>query len=193
MLSLNTMENLHSLSQKKEIEQAKMRAHDILGQRLSVLLRIIQTEKKLDFDLLTALSKGLLAELKEEQKERSPYAELDNIQEIFKAIGVDVTFEGQLPDNLSQARLFAEVIREGSTNAVRHGFATKIDIQVKPENNNWKLTITNNGDSSAKPFVPGSGIRLMKKKVAEYGGSLDIIQKPLFTLSVVIPGGETDV
>ena len=189
----NTMENLHSLSQKKEIEQAKMRAHDILGQRLSVLLRIIQTEKKLDFDLLTALSKGLLAELKEEQKERSPYAELDNIQEIFKAIGVDVTFEGQLPDNLSQARLFAEVIREGSTNAVRHGFATKIDIQVKPENNNWKLTITNNGDSSAKPFVPGSGIRLMKKKVAEYGGSLDIIQKPLFTLSVVIPGGETDV
>lgn len=170
-----------------------MRAHDILGQRLSVLLRIIQTEKKLDYDLLTALSKGLLAELKEEQKERSPYAELDNIQEIFKAIGVDIIFEGQLPDKLNQARLFAEVIREGSTNAVRHGFATKINIQVKLENNDWKLTIKNNGYSSAKPIVPGTGIRLMRKKVADYGGSLDIIQKPLFTLSVVIPGGETDV
>lgn len=185
-----TMKNLHVLSKKKEIEQAKMRAHDILGQRLSVLLRIIQTEKTLDFDLLTSLSKGLLAELKAEQTERKPYDEVNNIKQIFAAIGVNITFEGDFPPDQEQARLFVDIIREGSTNAVRHGFATAIDIKAESIDNNHNLTIKNNGHSNPTPITLGSGIRLMKKKVMAQGGTLEITQKPLFTLSVNLPGGE---
>ncbi|HZK27574.1 MAG TPA: hypothetical protein VFD00_08565, partial [Thermoclostridium sp.] len=85
-----TIANLHILSKEKEIEKAKMRAHDILGQRLTVLLRTIQNENELDYDLLIALSKGLLAELRAEQSEIRPYDELKSIQEIFAAIGVDI-------------------------------------------------------------------------------------------------------
>lgn len=187
-----TMDNLHRLSHHKELEQAKMRAHDILGQRLSVLLRIIQNEKELDLELLTALSKDLLAELKAEQKERSPEEELINIQQVFHAIGVDINFVGQLPKNLKLARLLVEVIREASTNAVRHGFATEINIQVNRNENNYDLIIKNNGDVLNEPITPGSGLRLMKKKVAAQGGTLNILQKPVFTLLITIPGGETD-
>lgn len=185
-----TIANLHILSKEREIDNAKMRAHDILGQRLSVLLRIIQNEDNLDYDLLTSLSKGLLAELKAEQNAIGPYDEINEIQQIFAAIGVDIKFEGELPDDIQQASLFVDIIRESSTNAVRHGFATQININIELKENEYKLTINNNGHTGNEPIIPGSGIKVMKKKVSGQGGNLNITHQPLFTLSVVLPGGE---
>ncbi|NLC03639.1 MAG: hypothetical protein GX787_05080 [Tissierellia bacterium] len=185
-----TIANLHILSKEREINNAKMRAHDILGQRLSLLLRIIENEKNLDYDLLISLSKGLLAELKAEQGEIEAKDELENIQQIFAAIGVDIKFDGELPDNSKQARLFVDIIREGSTNAVRHGFATEINMKSRLIDNTYNLTIDNNGHTTRDPITLGSGIKGMRKKVSAQGGNLDIIQHPRFTLSVVLPGGE---
>lgn len=75
-----------------------MRAHDILGQRLSVLIRVIQNEDILDKDLLKSLSKGLLAELRLEKDEALPHEELKRIEEVFSAIGIKIKFQGPLPD-----------------------------------------------------------------------------------------------
>lgn len=186
----NTIANLHILSQRKEIDHAKMRAHDILGQRLSVLLRIIQNENKLDYDLLTSLAKGLLAELKAEQSEISPQNEVENIRQVFAAIGVDIIFKGKLPEDNKKSRLFVDIIRESSTNAVRHGFATEIYIQSEEIDNKYNLIINNNGHTIDAPITPGSGIRVMKKKVSAQGGYMEIMGQPLFTLSVSLPGGE---
>jgi signal transduction histidine kinase len=167
-----------------------MRTHDILGQRLTVLLHTIQNDRDLDYELLTSLSKGLLDELKAEQRETRPYDELKSIQQIFAAIGVNIHFEGQLPDNARQACLFVDIIREGSTNAVRHGFATQINIKSQPIQNAFTLTINNNGYIPNVPIRPGSGIGIMRKKVNTLGGNLDINHFPLFTLSVILPGGD---
>ena len=185
-----TIVNLHILSKQREIDNAKMRAHDILGQRLTVILRIIQNEDNLDYDLLISLTKGLLAELKAEQSETSPQDELKSIQQIFAAIGVDIKFEGDLPETTKEARLFVDIIREASTNAVRHGFATKINIKSEKIWNNYYLKISNNGHVITTPIIPGSGIRVIRKKISTYNGTLDIMLQPLFTLSIVIPGGD---
>lgn len=185
-----TIANLHILSKEREINNARLRAHDVLGQGLSLLLRIIENEKDLDYDLLKSISKGLLAELKAEQGEIVAKDELKNIQQIFAAIGVDIKFDGELPDNSKQARLFVDIIREGSTNAVRHGFATEINMKSRLLDDAYNLTIDNNGHTTREPIMPGSGIKGMRKKVLEHGGNLDIIQYPRFTLSVVLPGGE---
>ena len=185
-----TISNLHILSKEKEIENAKSRAHDILGQRLTVLLRTVQTKHDLNYDLLLSLSKGLLAELKAEQNEIGPYDKLKSIQQIFAAIGVDIEFEGQLPYNEEHACLFIDIIREGSTNAVRHGLATQINIKVDSTENACNLTINNNGHTTNNPIIPGNGIELMRRKVDAQGGNLNISHHPLFTLSVVLPGGD---
>ncbi len=185
-----TIANLHIFSKEREIENARMRAHDILGQRLTVLLRTIQDENNIDYDLLTSLSKGLLDELKAEKSETRPYDELESIQQIFAAIGVDINVEGQLPDNVEHAGLFVDIIREGSTNAARHGFASKINVVTEATEDAYNLTITNNGHTTTVPITPGSGIGVMRKKVNAQGGNLDIRQHPLFTVSVVLPGGD---
>lgn len=185
-----TIANLHILSKKREIDNAKMRAHDILGQRITVMLRIIQNEKNLDYDLLKSLSKGLLAELKVENTEIKPYEELKRIQKVFNDIGINIEFQGLLPDNNQQACLFVDIIRESCTNAVRHALATEINIKSEAIDRKNKLTINNNGRTPMEPITPGNGIKVMKKKVSAQGGNLDIIHRPIFTLSVVLPGGE---
>ena len=185
-----TISNLHILSKEKEIENAKIRAHDILGQRLTVLLRMIQNDHKLDYDLLKSLSKGLLEELKAEDNQKSPLDELKTIQQIFTSIGVDINFKGQLPQDEERANLVVDIIRESSANAVRHGFATRVDIGSEEKETSYNLNISNIGHTSSDPVTPGSGIQTIKKKVNAMGGTLEIISHPKFTLSVVLPGGD---
>lgn len=183
--------NLDSLSKKREIHEAKMRAHDILGQRLTVLLRIIQNEDKLDHDLLKSLSKGLLAELRLEKNKELPHEELERIQEIFSVIDVKIDFKGSLPDNIQHASLLLDIIRESCTNAVRHALATEINIKVELRENKHQLTISNNGYPPTAPITLGNGIKGMKKSICDHGGNLNIIEGPIFTLSVVLPGGNS--
>lgn len=140
-----------------------MRAHDILGQRLSVLIRVIQNEDILDKDLLKSLSKGLLAELRLEKDEALPHEELKRIEEVFSAIGIKIKFQGPLPDKTQKAYLFLDIIRESATNAVRHALATEINIKAELKDNKYQLTIINNGYPPKSPIIPGNGIKWMKK------------------------------
>lgn len=183
--------NLDILSKKREIYKAKMRAHDILGQRLTVLLRIIQNEDKIDHDLLKSLSKGLLAELRLEKNVVLPYEELKRIQEIFSAIGIKIEFEGSLPDSKQEASIFLDIIRESCTNAVHHALATEIHIKAQVKEDKYELIISNNGYPPMSPITPGNGIKAMKKTISSKGGKLNIIDRPIFTLSVVLPGGNS--
>ena len=167
-----------------------MRAHDILGQRLTVLLRMIQNEDNLDYDLLKSLSKGLLKDLKAENGESSALYELKSIQQIFSSIGVDINIKGQLPEDEDQASLVVDIIREGSANAVRHGFATQVNIKSEEMEGSYNLEIRNIGHTSTGQITPGSGLKTIRKKVDAQGGKLEIIPYPQFTLSVVLPGGD---
>lgn len=184
--------NLHILSKEGETQRAKTRVHDILGQRLTVLLRTIRSKQQLDVDLFAFLSKGLMDELKANRNVAGPADELNNIRQIFTAIGVDITFEGRLPKNIQQAQIFIDIIRESATNAVRHGLATRISIKSKLSGDAYHLTITNNGRRVLAPITPGGGITGMKKQVETHGGILNINTQPLFKLYVVLPEGEKD-
>jgi glucose-6-phosphate-specific signal transduction histidine kinase len=185
-----TISNLHILSKEKEIENAKVRAHDIIGQRLTVLLRMLQNRDNLDYGSLTSLSKGLLEELKEEEIETKAEDELKKIQQIFNIIGVEVIFQGQLPHDEEDAQLFVDIIREGTANAVRHGFATQVKVEAEESEGSYNLVVANIGYTRDEPITLGSGLKAMRKKVNDQGGSLEIIHYPVFTLAVCLPGGE---
>lgn len=189
----DTISNLQILSKEKEINKYKMKAHDILGQRLSILLRMIQDKDKLDYELLKNLSKGLLEELKSEDRETSPLEDLEKIQEVFSFIGVKIEFTGELPKDQVQGELILDIIREAATNAVRHGFAREINIEAKQTNDLYNLLIKNTGYTTRKEIVPGSGIKIMENKINENNGKLEIISYPDFILSVSIPGVDENV
>ncbi len=62
---IRTLNNLQALSRERETQRARMRAHDILGERLTLLLRMVRGEPAPDYDLLRSLTARLMDELKE--------------------------------------------------------------------------------------------------------------------------------
>ena len=186
---------LQTLSQTRELQNAKLRAHDILGQRLTMLLHSVNSGQTLDYVLLRTQLQNLLDDLRSGQNTVSPQDKLDNLRRTFKTIGVELYLDGDLPEDDIRGVLLVDIISESVVNAVRHGFASQIFVQVDHSDGAWHLEITDNGNvhTPPHPLIEGGGIGGMRGKVEPRGGSLAVITHPRFILRVELPGGQKDV
>ncbi|MCL2105519.1 MAG: hypothetical protein FWH26_00375 [Oscillospiraceae bacterium] len=186
-----TIDNLHMLCQEREAQKAKMRAHDILGQRMALLLRTVRESQALDYGLLQALSRGLMDELKA-IGEPSPRDVLEGLRQEFGFIGVELRLEGPPPEDRAKGTLFADIVRESATNAVRHGYATRVLVQVEPTRAGFQIRVTDNGSPPPEGIAEGGGLSGMRKKAEAQGGTLRVKTRPRFTLEIFLPEENAD-
>lgn len=186
-----TLENIHAICRQRVLLRAKNRAHDVLGQRLSLLLRALQQDESLPENLLSTLADELLGEIKSDAAQ-TPREELRVLQETFGLIGVAVDFLGPLPEESKQAAAVIGIVREAVTNAVRHATAVRVDIRAEMAPPGYRLTITDNGTIPAKPIAEGGGIGQMRRSAARFGGRIDIETQPQFKITVQLPRGGHD-
>ena len=186
---------LQTLSQTREFQNAKLRAHDVLGKQLTMLLHSVSSGQALDYDLLRTQLKSLLADLKSRQSATSPRDKLTNLRQTFNTIGVDIHLDGELPEDDTKGYMFVDIISESVVNAVRHGFASSVFVQIEYSDGSWHLEITDNGNvhSPLRPIREGGGIGGMRGKLESCGGSLVVANQPHFILRAFLPGGESDV
>jgi len=176
--------NLQVLNREREMQKAKRRAHDVLGQRLSLLLRNIRSDEALDYDLFLSLSQGILDELRKDKISLSPKKELDGLQRTFATIGIKISVLGDLPSDHEKSRIIIDIIRESVTNAVRHGLASEISVVIADIDDRLHLKISNNGDVPSQPIIEGGGLAAIRKMVEPYGGEINVDVEPSFALSV---------
>jgi len=181
-----TIANLHILSRDNETQKAKMRTHDILGQRLSLLLRSIRNAQTPDYDLLRSLAQGLMGELAA-GGDPSPQDFLENLRREFGLIGVDIRVEGPLPEDCAKGQLFADIVRESVTNAVRHGLATQVLIRINHTQDGCLMRVSDNGIPPPAAVSEGGGLGGIRKKVEAHGGTLRTASRPCFVLEVDLP------
>lgn len=186
-----TLANIHAICRQRVLLRTKNRAHDVLGQRLSLLLRVLQQDASLPEDLLLDLTDELLDAIKSEDAQ-TPQEELRVLQETFDLIGVTVSFSGPLPEEPARAAAVVEIVREAVTNAVRHATATRIDVRAEVFQQGYRFTITDNGTPPDKPVPEGGGIGGMRKRAARFGGQIDIETQPQFKITVRLPKGGQD-
>lgn len=172
--------------------QAKMRArvHDVIGQRLSLLHRCLEDDA-LSPETLRLLS-VLVEEATGELVQRGapdPASELSFIREAFALIGVEVAVQGELPVERSIAEVFVQVVREATTNAVRHGQARRVDVLMRQSAGSWELLVGNEAGlpAPAAPSGGGTGIPSMRRAVQELGGSLELASGARFEILVRVP------
>jgi glucose-6-phosphate-specific signal transduction histidine kinase len=187
----DTIAGLNTLCREREVQIAKLRAHDVLGQHLSLMLRAVRSEQALDFDLLRAQSETLLDSLRISKNEASPREKFDSMRLTYETIGVQVQLFGDLPENDRLGYIFVDVISEGVVNAVRHGYSTVITARIDCSDNCWSLKLSNDGRPPPGPIVEGGGFGLMRSKVQSQGGALKVTAHPRFMLEILLPGGET--
>ena len=108
-------------------------------------------------------------------------------------IGVEIRLEGPLPGGCAMGDLFADIVREGATNAVRHGLATQVLVRMEHGQTCCRMRITNNGPPPPENIREGEGLSGIRKKVTARGGELRVITRPRFALEIDLPGGYDNV
>ena len=182
-----TLSELRSTCRREEHRRAQLRVHDVLGQKISLLLRTIQQYGEADAELLEEFAGGLPKELRSASEEQAAQSELDVLGETMATIGVSVSVKGKLPEDGRAGAIFADICTEAATNAVRHGFADEIAIVFTEDERQYTLNVSDNGCSVQEGAQEGGGIRGMREKLAECGGTLEISAEPLFTVTARIP------
>lgn len=138
--------------------------------------------------------------------------ELDNAHDVLAAAGFDCTIDAaELPEAPASRAIFGRVLREATTNVLRHGTPGPVGITIgrgpadSPADGHWVLTVDNAataGGESSSSKESGSGLAGLRERVTEAGGTLtSLYDEPAstspddtgrFTLTATIPDADAD-
>ncbi|MFB9279929.1 sensor histidine kinase [Cohnella cellulosilytica] len=76
--------------------------------------------------------------------------------------------------------------QEAITNAVRHGGATSVAVELRFAEDRIAMDVSNNGAPPEK-ISPGMGLKGMQDRLAVVGGRLRIETEPRFVVSTIVP------
>ena len=162
----------HESNARGETQQVLESAIEILGQARDDV-RLLQAEDALE-------SKATLREL------------LDSIADAWTgavAVRLTVNGQGEASDHhdLDQRARIAEIVREGISNAARHGAATKVDVRIEFSNDEHIVTITDNGTGVRGNVKTGLGLGQITRAGGEWkldrasgGGAVLHVELPAF-------------
>ena len=179
------IENLDAVCREEELLRISSEIHDNIAQQLAMMTRILRLKETPDEALLIEYASDILNGWQNAQTE-SGTETITAIQKAYAGIGVEVMFEGKLPGNRAHAGYFADFVREGVANAVRHGFATEVFVRCSETDDCVKMSVENKHGTAKGVFAEGGGITGLRRKVDALGGSLEIAASPHFTLTAVI-------
>ncbi|MEU5951024.1 histidine kinase [Streptomyces sp. NPDC047525] len=180
-------------SREREAELAVVRErmrfasdlHDIQGHTLHVVkLKITLAEKLLRSDIgrveeelreVHALVSDTITQTKElayAQRRLNLSVELENAKNLFEAAGIRVRVNREAEVDERVNGLLGQVLRETTTNILRHAQATRVRITVSESG----IAITNDGaPETALPAL--GGLAALRERVGADGGELTVEQK----------------
>jgi signal transduction histidine kinase len=177
--------------------------HDLLGRSLSVIAIKSQLARRLapageisravdeigDVERIARESLQDVRQAVDGYRQPSVMAELATGRSALVAAGIAATVDesvGALDPRIDAALAWA--IREGVTNVIRHGHAATCEIRLTRLNGDARLEIVNDGPT-ASVVVTGNGLRGLRERAADRGGSADAGPLPGggFRLRVTLP------
>ena len=124
--------------------------------------------------------------------------ELANAVDLLRAADARAEAVVDPDSSLAPASVLGPVIRETTTNVLRHGGGRWARLALTRVDGAWRYEISNDAagpDAPADPAVGGggSGLEGIARRAAEAGGNLEVLQEnETFTVVVTVPAGEED-
>ncbi|MBV9100170.1 MAG: sensor histidine kinase [Candidatus Dormibacteraeota bacterium] len=179
--------------------------HDVLGHSLSVIALKAQVARRTmdndpgearaslaDVEEVTHASLREVREMVAGYREQSLSGELRGAAEVLGAAGIalDVRQEaGSLPRDVDGALAWA--VREGVSNVLRHSHAQRCWITIVPAGGGVRFELRDDGAGAngAVDTRNGNGIRGLRERMAQVGGTLDAEadREGGFRLSATVP------
>ena len=182
---LLSIDNIEELEKEKNLLKLKNKYHDILGQNLSILQQYLNKENisQENFEEIKFMIQKMFIDIEDTDDTNT---NLGNLIEIHKKNGTDIIIDGKLPQNKEVAKVFFEVIREATTNAIRHAGSSKVFVNIKETLEETYMIITNDGRKSNEFITENQGIKDMRRKVEKLGGMFYISTVPEFSVNISI-------
>ena len=182
---VSSMENIENLEKEKNLLKIKNKYHDLLGQNLSVLQQYLNREeiKQENFDEIKFMIEKMFIDIEDTE---DPNTNLQNLIKIHQNNGTNIIIKGKLPKNEKQAKVFFEIIREATTNAIKHAESSKIFVEIKETLEKTNMVITNDGKKPNEFITENEGIKGMRRKVEEIKGYFYVSTVPEFSVNVSI-------
>lgn len=187
---LGTRQLLIDSSRSSERVRIARELHDSLGHHLvSIGLNLEVAQRKANAEALPAIEKSqllsrlLLAEVRDAvaQYREDRMVRLDDALELLLSSCEDpkVDAELALPTNLSslKAHTLFRACEEALTNIRKHSRATRVQLQIRQDLGRIHLLIHDNG-VGGQDIEPGNGLKGMRERFSEAGGSLGWQTKP---------------
>ena len=182
---LLSIDNIEKLEKEKNLLKLKNKYHDILGQNLSILQQYLNKENitQENFEEIKFMIQKMFIDIEDTDDTN---ANLENLIKIHKKNGTDIIIDGKLPQNKETAKVFFEIIREATTNAIRHAGSSKVFVNIKETLEETYMIITNDGRKPNEFITENQGIKDMRRKVKKLGGMFYISTVSEFSVNISI-------
>lgn len=182
---LLSIDNIEELEKERNLLKLKNKYHDILGQNLSILQQYLNKENitQENFEEIKFMIQKMFIDIEDTDDTN---ANLENLIKIHKKNGTDIIIDGKLPQNKETAKVFFEIIREATTNAIRHAGSSKVFVNIKETLEETYMIITNDGRKPNEFITENQGIKDMRRKVKKLGGMFYISTVPEFSVNISI-------
>ncbi|QFU23794.1 two-component sensor histidine kinase [Shewanella eurypsychrophilus] len=177
---------LSQSSQHQERVRISRDLHDILGHQLTalslqleVLSHKVSEETKSEVEQSKQLAKELLSSIRAVVKKQRDIVGLD-LSPAIKALmnrlpGITLNISNLPPLTSTElAQDLVLILQEGISNAVRHGQANTLWLDMSQEQNKINIILKDNGNMSNTTALPGSGLKGMNERLAPFNGHVEL-------------------
>ena len=181
----NIIKNIEATCKTNETINLKCHVHDLLGQKISLMVRSVREHIYPDKTLLNYFSEGLFHELNTQST--NMIYNIAMLEKDFKGLNVKLNTFGDFPEDPKISRTFFEISLEAITNAIRHGYASEINVRCFQDANDYILNISDNGLINSEHIKEGLGLKSMRNKVSLVNGSFSYTTTPSFKINIALP------
>ncbi len=185
----NLSQKMERLRKEQEYSRIRSQVHDVMGQRLTAMQRILQSHNTADYSNLLPLLQDMISQIKAKESGSAQQVFVE-LHDYFQRVGLSIDLVGKLPSDESAAFLVLAVLREACTNAARHAGATAVCAHIEQTDTNYRIEITNNGTAPKCGISEGGGLSGIRSRVENYGGTLKVELIPEFALIITIERGQ---
>lgn len=177
--------------------------HDLQGHHLQVIAlqlelaeRLITKDPDAALDQLRA-ARGSVAEAQQGTRDLAlrfrsvPLSdEIANAVDLLRAAGTSAEATVDAGADRAPASVLGPVIRETTTNVLRHGGGKWAHLSLKRAGASWRYEIVNDGAAGQTASDDGSGLEGVARRASEAGGTLEVRRgKQEFAVVVTVPAG----
>ncbi len=191
----NLLAQIVQIKREEEILASKVKLHDELGRCVLAGRQILmQGQTGEEIMPVFALWREAVKRL-EVSLGGTEAAEDDTLRQLADAaaaLGCEIEFEGELPQNEETAYLLLSAVREAVMNAVRHASADRVTVRLTPQGDLLAAEITDNGTKRPNAVTEGGGLKNLRRRVERAGGAMEVTCEGGVRLHLKLPLAEKE-